>query len=151
VTNIPSGAGILNYFHYGQLIVHEAQVFQRFDYENEQENMDHYGQIYPPDYDLKSIDFPIALFGGDVDPLADSQDVHWLNEQLGDKVSFYNEYHLAHETFLVAKDMSYFTVDVMAVLKTKHGHKDVCDSAFDSTSFSDRHEFCANIETVSLI
>ena len=94
---------------------------------------------------------PIALFGGDVDPLADSEDVHWLNEQLGDRVNFYHEYHLSHNSFLTAKDMSYFTVDVMAVLKTMHENADVCGPEFDSTVFAGRHEFCANASELTFI
>ena len=59
---------------------------------------------------------------------------------------FYHQYHLGHESFLVAKDMSYFTVDVMAVLKTKHRNEDVCESAFDETNYDSRHTFCSNLD-----
>lgn len=36
-----------------------------------------YGQKSPPDYNLGEIDFPVAMFNGDVDTLADPKDVQW--------------------------------------------------------------------------
>jgi gastric triacylglycerol lipase len=79
-SNVPAGAGYLTYMHYAQLINHKVPAFMRYDFENEAKNMKHYGQIFPPAYDLQAIDLPIALVGGDADQLANVQDVEWLNE-----------------------------------------------------------------------
>jgi triacylglycerol lipase len=79
LSNIPAGQGYKSPLHYGQLIDHKTQVFQRFDHGTE-ENMKKYGQATPPDYDLKSIRVPIALIAGTYDKLADPEDVKWLSE-----------------------------------------------------------------------
>ena len=84
--------------------------------------MKRYGTATPPDYNLKAIKTPLALVGGKYDKLADVQDVEWLKEQLGDTAVFYQTYELGHESFAIAKDMTWFTKDVMAVLN-KYNNK----------------------------
>mmetsp|Transcript_15426 Transcript_15426/g.26089 ORF Transcript_15426/g.26089 Transcript_15426/m.26089 type:complete len:108 (+) Transcript_15426:1104-1427(+) len=58
------------------------------------------------------------LYGAQ-DQLADSIDVAWTRDQI-DKdrknVVFYKEYLLGHMSFLIARDMSFFTEDVVAVV-----------------------------------
>jgi hypothetical protein len=51
--------------------------------------------------------------------MADPTDVAWLIDTLGDKVVFEKEYHLAHESFMMAQDMSYFE-DVIDVINKHH-------------------------------
>lgn len=48
--------------------------------------------------------------------LATPEDNHWLNDQIKDNVVFYGNYDLGHQSFLIAKDMSYFD-DVIKVIK----------------------------------
>ena len=62
-------------------------------------------------------DVPTVLQSGDADGLATPADVAWLSEQLGDKVVFQKEYHMNHFSFVLAKDMSFFTVDTVAQLQ----------------------------------
>lgn len=78
--------------------------------------MKHYNQTTPPDYNLSALDFPIGIWSGDIDPLAPPKDVAWVVQQLDDKLVFHKQYHLAHEGFAIAKDMTWFTKDVMDVL-----------------------------------
>lgn len=112
LSNSPAGSGIYNYVHYAQLIVAEKEAFRRFDY-GKQKNLDKYGQESPPDYDLSLIKFPVGIFSGDTDLMADPTDVKWTAQQLNHNLVFNKEYHLGHLSFAIAKDMSFFTEDVM--------------------------------------
>jgi hypothetical protein len=79
-------------------------------------NIKHYGQPTPPKYDLSLLDFPIAIFGGKKDLMADPKDVEWTYNQLKKSVIFYHQYYLGHMSFAIAKDMSWFSVDVISIL-----------------------------------
>jgi hypothetical protein len=72
----------------------------------------------PPVYPLEKIkNIPIALFAGLGDELASPTDVDWLNEQIKDTVVFYHKYNLGHMSFAIAKDMSFFQIDAIGLLK----------------------------------
>jgi lysosomal acid lipase/cholesteryl ester hydrolase len=116
LTHIPSGAGYRNFLHYAQLI--KSDKFFRYDY-GAAKNQQKYGQPTPPEYPLENIKVPIAMFVGLEDELGDPIDCRWLHAKLGDnKVVFYKEYPLlGHMTFAIGKDMSFFQVDAMALLK----------------------------------
>ena len=49
--------------------------FQAYDYGSSRENQAHYGQPYPPAFDLSNIRIPVRLFAGASDLLADLTDV----------------------------------------------------------------------------
>jgi hypothetical protein len=53
------------------------------------------------------------MFVGDVDTLADPYDAEWTRNIIGDAVKHYKTIHGGHATFLVGKDMTWFTNDVM--------------------------------------
>ena len=108
--------------------------------------MKHYNQTTPPEYDLSAIQTPIAMFGGETDHLADQQDVEWTHGQLNHTTIFYKQYPLGHLSFAIAKDMSYFTRDVMAIVNTYNG-KDTCGQEFEGTYFEQAREKCLN-ETI---
>jgi hypothetical protein len=76
-----------------------------------------YNQTDAPSYPLGNIDVPIALFSGSLDSLADPIDVSWLVPQLGNNVIFSHEYVLSHQSFFFGKNMSFFQVDVVNILK----------------------------------
>jgi hypothetical protein len=57
------------------------------------------------------------MFVGDVDTLADSEDAEWTRDTIGDAVVHYQTIHGGHATFIVGKDMSWFTNDVMNIIK----------------------------------
>ena len=79
-----------------------------------------YGQSTPPLIDLQKISkVPIAMFVGNTDQLATVDDNRWAKTQLA-TLKFYKEYSLGHLSFMIGKDMSYFTVDVMNILKQYH-------------------------------
>jgi hypothetical protein len=89
MSNLPAGAGYRNLVHYAQLIDYNRECFVRYDY-GKRENQKRYGSNTPPDYDLKKLDFPIAMFGGTEDKMADPKDVEWTYQQLKDTVIFYH-------------------------------------------------------------
>mmetsp|Transcript_4994 Transcript_4994/g.3621 ORF Transcript_4994/g.3621 Transcript_4994/m.3621 type:complete len:240 (+) Transcript_4994:558-1277(+) len=115
--HFPSGTSLKCLDHYAQSI--QTDAFRRYDYGGS-DNMIIYGQENAPDIDLTKLkgDVPIAMFVGQKDELATTIDNEWAYSQMTDAVIFYNEYNLGHLSFMVAKDMSYFTVDALYLLKT---------------------------------
>lgn len=65
-TNLPAGCSTRQFLHYAQEIT--SKKFRKYDY-GSSENLDKYGQISPPDYDLNKITAPIALYYGSNDRL----------------------------------------------------------------------------------
>ena len=59
---------------------------------------------------------PVAIFTGIEDILADLTDARWTRDRIGDNVVHYEEIHAGHLTFMVGKDMTYFTEGVMDLL-----------------------------------
>jgi hypothetical protein len=60
------------------------------------------------------------MFVGTEDELADDIDNEWARDTMVNGVKFYREYDLGHLSFMVAKDMSYLTTDVMNILHQYH-------------------------------
>ena len=100
--------------HYAQIIA--KKEFVRYDYGTE-ENLKKYGSKYPPPYDLSKVYTKVAIFHGDLDRLADLRDVYWL---AGDSGLSYKAvpklYHFGHESFLMARNMTYFERDVINII-----------------------------------
>ena len=63
---------------------------------------------------------PVAIFAGIEDILADTTDAEWARDRIGDNVVHYEEIHAGHLTFMVGKDMTYFTEGVMDLLQQYH-------------------------------
>ena len=59
---------------------------------------------------------PVAMFTGLHDILADLTDSRWTRDQIGDNVVHYEEIEAGHLTFMVGKDMTYFSEGVMDLL-----------------------------------
>lgn len=119
MSNGPSDAGLYNFEHYGQLYNSKTSEFKRFDYGTDG-NMKRYNQETPPHYNLKNIGFPVAIFYGTDDDLADPKDVAWLHDQIKDQVVHYEEYPFGHDTFVNGKNMTYFSTTVMGILNEKN-------------------------------
>ena len=60
------------------------------------------------------------MFVGTNDKMATTEDNKIAYEKMGNTVCFYHEYALGHLAFLTAKNMSYFTQDVMSLLRKYH-------------------------------
>ena len=73
-----------------------------------------YGQKEPPVVPLDAYNIPTMFQSGSRDKFAPPEDVAWLTEQLGDNIVFNKEYDLNHMGFVIANDMSFFSVDAVA-------------------------------------
>lgn len=75
MAHFPAGTSTKNLIHYEQYI--KKAEFKQFDY-GSRKNQVIYGQKTPPFYDLAKITFPVHLYVGKYDRLADIQDVNQL-------------------------------------------------------------------------
>ena len=60
---------------------------------------------------------PIAMFVGNIDTLADKTDAEWTRDEIGSPVVHYQLIDGGHLTFIVGKDMTWFSNDVMDLIK----------------------------------
>lgn len=81
--HFPSGSSVKNFVHFDQYVKHES--FKKFDY-GAKNNMKIYGQATAPVYNLTNIRFPVHLYVGKYDKLADVKDSATLYEQLSNSV-----------------------------------------------------------------
>lgn len=95
-----------------------------FDYNNKDENMQHYGQPNPPVYSMTSIpnDLPLFLSYGGADALSDVKDVKLLLASLkdhdGDKLVVQYRDDYAHADFVMGQTAKQDVYDpLMAFLK----------------------------------
>jgi len=104
-----------------------------YDYGNENDNMDHYGQPTPPVYNMTSIpnDLPLFLAYGGKDYLSDVKDVQVLLDNLkdhdGDKlvVQYTDEY--AHADFVLGVNANQIVYDpVIAFFKINWSVWELC-------------------------
>lgn len=138
-TNFPAGGGWRNQWHYFQNIHLSTQQFQRFDF-GSTKNKELYGTSTPPEYDLSKIDFPIAIFSGSLDRLADPKDVAWTATKLQHALVYNHQYHLGHMSFAIAKDWSFWT-DAMAIINHYNGK---CDPETANSKFIEGNQKCSS-------
>jgi len=86
MSNEPSGQSYRTFVYYAQMIK-DGQYFRMYDY-GRSENKKIYGQRDPPLVPIENFNIPTVLLSGDVDRLADPDDVAWISQKLGDKVVF---------------------------------------------------------------
>ncbi|XP_024119868.1 lysosomal acid lipase/cholesteryl ester hydrolase-like, partial [Oryzias melastigma] len=82
-THCPAGTSVQNMVHWAQA-VHGGKL-TAFDF-GAAGNMKHYNQTTPPDYHVKDMTVPTALFSGGQDTLADPKDVAVLLTQVSNLV-----------------------------------------------------------------
>ncbi|XP_019450658.1 PREDICTED: triacylglycerol lipase 2-like isoform X1 [Lupinus angustifolius] len=82
--NEPQPSSTKNLIHLSQML--RTGVVKKYDYGNEEKNMQHYGKASPPLYDMTNIpkEFPLFLSYGGHDLLADAKDVKLLLNDLKD-------------------------------------------------------------------
>ena len=112
MSNEPSGQSYRTFVYYAQMI--NDGRYSLYDY-GKRKNKEIYGTEEAPLVPIEDLDIPVGLFSGDLDRLADPEDVAFISEKLGDKVVFQKQYHLDHFSFALAEDMSYFQ-DVISLL-----------------------------------
>ncbi|XP_054817729.1 triacylglycerol lipase 2-like [Prosopis cineraria] len=105
----PQPTATKNLIHFSQVV--STRKIAKYDYGNPIQNMQHYGQLNPPQYNMASIpkDFPLFLCYGKNDILADVKDVEFLiNNDLKDhdkgklEVVYSEEY--GHLDFIMASN-----------------------------------------------
>ncbi|XP_016076211.1 PREDICTED: gastric triacylglycerol lipase [Miniopterus natalensis] len=89
----PAGTSVQNAFHWIQ--VYKSGKFKAFDWGSPVQNMMHYNQPTPPNYNLADMKVPVAVWNGGKDWLAETQDVDLLLSKLPNviyhkEIPFYN-------------------------------------------------------------
>lgn len=110
----PSGQSYRTFVYYGQQMATGKVAL--YDY-GKRQNQKIYGSEEPPLVPFENFNVPTGLFSGSLDALASPVDVAWTKEQIGDNVVFAQEYLMDHFSFVMAKDMSYFTRDVVNLVQ----------------------------------
>lgn len=115
----PSGTSVMNMEHWKQL--KDKKKFQAFDYGSSKLNDEHYGQPYPPAWDLGKIRVPMRLFAGSSDELGDLTDVNFLWDSLVPEVkTFLKVYNAGHCTFMWGNDVKPWMNDIFSMLNEKN-------------------------------
>jgi len=114
----PNGTSVKSILHYAQNMKEDRfQVFAD-DY------TDWFSRHEKRTTDLIPIEniteVPVAMFTGKEDILADLTDSRWTRDRIGDNIVHYEEIEAGHLTFMVGKDMTYFTEGVMNLLQQYH-------------------------------
>jgi len=73
LTDEPGGTATMNILHWVQMV--RSGKMQKYDFEDDDENMQHYGQTTPPEYDIGKINADVYLFWSTIDKLADEKDI----------------------------------------------------------------------------
>ena len=63
---------------------------------------------------------PVALFWGSYDALTEPDDIDWLHNQLALSVIHVEKLEAGHATFLIGKDMSWFSGTVLELINEHH-------------------------------
>lgn len=77
--HMPTGTSTLQFVHYGQLV--QSGGFHRFDFGPEG-NIQKYGSVLPPVYNLSNIEVPIVIFYSENESFSDVKDVEILSNKL---------------------------------------------------------------------
>ncbi|KAK2415434.1 triacylglycerol lipase [Trifolium repens] len=102
----PQPSSTKNLIHFSQMI--RTGNIAKYDYDDQAQNVEHYGQRVPPTYDLTKIpnDFPLFLGYGGKDQLSDVQDVKVLLNDLQDhdanKLVLEFNQNYAHADFIMS-------------------------------------------------
>ncbi|XP_044019384.1 lipase 3-like [Aphidius gifuensis] len=109
-------ANLLNYFPggtSGKVFLHSVQFaktrkFQQYDYQNEKENIKHYGTPKPPQYNLENIKSPMIIFYClKNDPFSSFEDVIEISKSVSSKVIVeqVSDENFNHLNFITAKNV----------------------------------------------
>ncbi|XP_030539656.2 triacylglycerol lipase 2-like isoform X2 [Rhodamnia argentea] len=118
----PQPTSTMNLIHLAQMI--RDGTISMYDYGDEGQNVEHYGQATPPLYNMSSIpnDLPLFLSYGGADALSDVRDVKLLLDSLkdhdGDKLVTQYREDYAHADFVMGENAKEVVYDpLMAFLR----------------------------------
>ena len=120
--HMPAGGSMRTLAHYGQ--IYGNGKFEKYDF-GPIGNQDKYNQPTQPEIDLTKIreaGIPIAMYVGQDDLLATVEDAKWTLREINGPdsswpVEVFMERPGGHESFLVGKDMTFFTESAMGQIK----------------------------------
>ncbi|ONK68054.1 uncharacterized protein A4U43_C05F6820 [Asparagus officinalis] len=120
----PQATSTKNMIHLAQMI--RRGTITKYDYDDNDENMSHYGQISPPVYNMSKIpnDLPLFLSYGGQDKLSDDNDVSRLLNSLhfhdGDKMTVQYQDNYAHADFVMAVNAKRIVYDPLMAFFELH-------------------------------
>lgn len=118
--HVPAGAATNQFIHYGQGV--RSGHFRQYDY-GPVKNLIKYKRFSPPDYNLKNVRVPVAVYYAHNDWLATPKDVHILIGKLPNVVKTYLIPHKAfnHVDFLWGTEAPILLYDeILATMKSSH-------------------------------
>jgi len=98
-------------------------VTEGFDYRDDAINIKRYGSATVPVINMDSLGdlkVPVSLFVGKHDLLSTIKDDRDIRDKLGSSLHQYHEIEADHLSLLIGKDMSYFTINVLEILREQH-------------------------------
>jgi lysosomal acid lipase/cholesteryl ester hydrolase len=118
----PAGASTNSFVHFAQEI--NSKKFRAFDY-GKDENNAIYGSDTPPDYDLKMVTAPVAVYWAENDWLAHPTDVLRLFSELPNIVANYDVPYPAwnHLDFVYGIDANIYVYPEVLANMERHRHK----------------------------
>ncbi|XP_044019391.1 lipase 3-like [Aphidius gifuensis] len=106
LNHFPDGISAKTILHYVQFA--KYRKFQQFDYQNEKENIEHYGTSKPPQYNLANIKSPMIIFYClKNDPLSTFEDVTEIAKRISSRVIVepVSDEDFNHVNFVTARDV----------------------------------------------
>lgn len=112
LSHTPAGTSYRNMIHIGQVL--KTGRFRKYDF-GAQRNFAVYGQESPPDYDLRQVSAPVALFWSEADTLVPAEDVALLRKEIPNVVFDFRiaDTRFSHQEFAIgitAKEALYDTL-----------------------------------------
>lgn len=100
LSHTPAGTSYKNMIHIGQVL--KTGRFRKFDF-GVQRNLAVYGQESPPDYDLRQVSAPVALFWSEADALVPAEDVASLRKEIPNLVLDFRvaDVRFSHQEFAI--------------------------------------------------
>ena len=114
----PNGASVKAILHYAQNLKEDRFQLYSDDYTDHIHRHDKRTTDLIPIENITEV--PVAMFTGIEDILADLEDSRWTRDHIGDGIVHYEEVHAGHLTFMVGKNMTYFSDGVMNLLQQYH-------------------------------